>query len=270
MPAIQLSRLNAQVVELATYFEDPKKFLLTLHNLLDFYADRTLRPGSVVEASPLLHSYQVAKPVLRQIERELIPHTQANPDQALALVDHLWQERWLETRLLAISILSHIPPDPVEHITDRVQEWAIECKEDQVVKLMASKGIERLRTEARDHYIDLLDAWFTSEEHGQTKAALLALPALITIDGFENLPLVYRWIAPLVRNVELEFRDLLVEIVVYLVKRSPQETAYFVRQAITSAENPQTAKLIRQTLEEFPEELKSGLLDELREQRDLG
>ncbi len=268
MPAIQPARLATQAAELTEHFGSPEKFVSALHDLLDFYADRTLRPGQVIESAPLLKSYQAPGQVLRQIERELAEMVDSDPEAALALADALWIEEWVETRLLAIAILGRIPPHPSDRITERAQFWGIACREEKIVKALASTGIARLRAEARDDFIDLLENWLDSEERSAVLIGLRALPALLEIENFDNLPLVFRWIAPLVRQVDREIRDDLLVVVHLLAKQSPQETVYFLRQSLAATTNPQTAKLLRRALDELPEEISSTLRLELRQRRD--
>jgi hypothetical protein len=44
-----------------------------------------------------------------------------------------------------------------------------------------------------------------------------------------------------------------------LIHSSPSETAYLLRQNLTVPDNPDTAWLIRQVLDDFPEETRAGL-----------
>jgi len=268
MPAIQPARLAVQSAELTDLFDAPKKFVAALHVMLDFYADRTLRPGQVVESAPLLKSYQVARPVLRQIERTLSDRVAAAPEAALSLVDELWRERWVETRLLAISILGQIPPNPPEIIIERAKNWGSTCKEEKITKTLASRGLAYLRAEARDEFFEFLENCLTSSEMPLVLLGLRALPALLDIDGFENLPLVFRWIAPLVRGANREIRSDLIVVLRLLARRSSQETIYFLRQSLTATDNPKTAKLIRRILDDLPKDMSSTLRLELRERRD--
>ncbi|MBC8504434.1 MAG: DNA alkylation repair protein [Anaerolineales bacterium] len=267
MPAIQPAKLVVQVAELTEHVSEPKIYLKSLHELLDFYADRTLRPGQIIESAPLLKSYQVARPVLRQIERELAKVVNTDSEAALALADALWEQRWVETRLLAISILGRVSPNPPERVTQRAQEWGSKCKEDKIIKALSSTGIARLRTESRDEFIDLIESWLTSGNRPLELVGLRALPALLGIDGFKNLPLVFRWIAPLVREADREIRDDLILTIRILAGLSPKETLFFLRNSLEATSNPQTAKLIRRTLVDFPEDLSSTLRLELRRRR---
>ncbi len=268
MPAIQPARLATQAAELIEQFDSPKRFVAALHDLLDFYADRTTRPSQVIESAPLLHSYQAPRPVLRHIQRELVKDIQVDPEAALALADALWAERWVETRLLAISILGCVSPTPPERVIERAQEWGAKCKEEKIIKALASKGLDRLRTEADDAYIVLLENWLSSSHSSLVLIGLRALPSLLEIEGFDNLPLVFRWIGPIVREADREIRGDLITVIRLLAKRSPQETIYFLRQSLAATTNPKLDKLVRRALEELPDDMRETLRLELRQRRD--
>jgi len=105
MPAIQPARLKIQAAQLAEKFTDPPAFTLGLNELLEFYADRTYRPGQASDPQPLLKAYNVPTPVLRQVSKELSKFIVANQDAALALCDALWSKPVLEFRLLAAMVL---------------------------------------------------------------------------------------------------------------------------------------------------------------------
>lgn len=267
MPAIQPTRLSFEVAGLLEHFDDPDVFVASLQNLLDFYADRTLRSSQVIDSAPLLKSYRVPKPVIRTIERELAPLIAANPENALILADELWERRWLETRLLAISILGQIPVDDPAPIAGRARKWGSTCKEERVIKTLAREGIERLRQDRFENYIQLLDDWYASGELSQTLLGLRSTPTLLKSNDFDNLPLVFRWITPLVREPDLELMDDLSVVLRSLAASSPNETAYFFRQILSSSSSDRAAKLLRKVVDEFPHEKQQPLIDEIRKFR---
>jgi hypothetical protein len=267
MPAIQPARLRKQVQRLLETFDQPDIFVSLLHELLEFYADRTLRSSQVIEAAPLLNSYRVPKPVMRFIERDLAASIVAQPEAAFNLADALWNQRWLETRLLALTILGRLPTSNPDLISERVREWGSSCKEEKVLKALASDGVQRLRKEQREDFIRLLEDWYSSGELPQVLLGLRSTPDLLKDKKFDNLPLIFRWVGPLVRDVDLEFKEDLREVMRYLIRRSPQETAFFIRQALASAHDGKTARMLRPVVDEFPEEMKASLIQEIREFR---
>ena len=109
MPAIDLARLKKQTAYLADIFDQPDDFLREHREILDHYVNRTLRSQGVAPSS-VLPTYRTPPVVLRQIETSLGPVAEQQPIQALELADALWDEGWLETRLLAAFLLGRIPP----------------------------------------------------------------------------------------------------------------------------------------------------------------
>src|SRR5436190_14194375 len=108
MPAIDIARLKIQAAVLVEKFDQPAVFLKGLHEILDLYADRTLRVGVVATPLSTLPAYRAPQAVLRQIEMELAPLAGAFPEQAMGLTDALWKDGHLETRLLAATLLGRI------------------------------------------------------------------------------------------------------------------------------------------------------------------
>ena len=112
MPAIDLARLRKQSARLVDFFFVPDEFIQHLHKMLDSYVNYTVRkpPANAPDAN--LQSYRIPTVVVKQIELELtrIAGKSENADAALDLADHLWDETFLETRLLAAFLLGHIPP----------------------------------------------------------------------------------------------------------------------------------------------------------------
>jgi hypothetical protein len=268
MPAIQPARLKAQVNQLVQYISEPKEFVRALHDLLTFYADRTQRAGRVGQSPAMLNSYRVHRPVLRQVDQALAPYIAADTETALSLADELWQEKWVETRLLAIGILGCISPTNPDVIIKRVEAWGTSSKEEVIINALVSQGIKRVRSEALDAFLVALENWLGSSETSSILVGLRATIQLLIEEEFENLPLLFRWVAPLVRNADLETKEDLVQILRIFAQRSPQETAYFLRQTLVSAASHQTAPVIRRTLEEFPSNLQVSLRQALRDSPD--
>lgn len=265
MPAIQLARLKIQTARLAEHFTDPPAFGRALHDLLDYYADRTHRAGQSSEPPPLLAAYHVPPPVLRQILKELTPRATANPEAALFLCDRLWSESELEFRLLAASLLGQIPPHPPRMILKRVESWAGPEIEERLLRALAASALARTRQELTDDFCHQLKEWLNSPHLFVQRLGLLSLLPLVNDSGFGNLPLLYRWLTPLTRAVPPPLRADLLEVLQALARRSPQETAFFFRQVLAMPENLDTAWLARQTLSVFPPELRVGLRQALQE-----
>ncbi len=270
MPAIQPARLKLQVQEMSQLVDDPTAFLRALHDLLDFYADRTRRFQRGDRAMSLIRNYRVPDQVLRQIEIGLIPVLSPHPDTAIALAEALWEDGWLETRLLAITIVGQIDPQPPVRVSEKVRAWGLDCKDPMVTKALAFRGTERLRQEQRDHFLEVLENWFGSGELPLVRIGLHAVAKLLEDDEcFENLPLVFRWLSPLTRQMDFKTKPALIPVFRLMAQRSPQETAYFLRKILTSTENAHISGLIRELLDRFPPHLQDSLRQQLRERRGL-
>jgi hypothetical protein len=264
MPAIQPARLKQQAALVVEHFADPPAFIRSLHHLLDFYADRAHRPGQAGKPGPLIESYKVRPPVLRQILQELIPLAQENPSAGLDLCDALWVEPYLELRLLAAMLLGQIPADPPETITRRVNAWLRTDLELQMIEAVLAYGFARLRQDDPQTIIKLIQNWMSGADAFHTQLGLHALRPLIEDRQFENLPAFFRLIQPLARQTPSGLRPDLLDVLIALAHRSPSETAYFLRQTLESPNAVDTAWLIRQTLAEFPPETQTSLRSALR------
>jgi hypothetical protein len=266
MPAIQLARLKIQSAELVTRYDDPASFARGLHDLLDFYADRTRKPGQAGEPPPLLKPYNVPQPVLRRVKTDLSSSIAMDRESALVLCDTLWAEPYLEFRFLAAGILGLVPADPPDDILERINAWAIPGIEDRLLNEVIKEGLVEVSKSTPERYLDQLEEWLTAEEVLSRRVGLKAIAIILADRDFENLPKIFRLLAPLVRSSPSQLRPDLLDVMRSLAKRSPNEAAYFLRQNLTVMVNDDdTAWLIRNSVRYFPEEVQSSLKAALRE-----
>jgi hypothetical protein len=268
MPAIQLPRLKIQAAKLAEQFADPVVFCRGLHNLLDFYASRAYHPGQAGDPPPLMAAYHVPPPVLREVIKDLTPFALSAPESAFALSDALWSELYLEFRLLAVSLLGLLSPHPPDPVILRVRTWAEPRTEARLIRALINTGLTQIRREYPVRYLQLAEAWLTSPEQFSQKLGLQALVPLLDLQEFQDIPLIIKMLTPLVRTAPFPLRPDLIDVIAGLAKRSPQETAYFLRQNLAvKSENPVTAWLIRQSLHSFPVEIQTSLRTALHESK---
>lgn len=265
MPAIQLARLKIQVTDLLTHFTDPIEFLRELHAMLDFYADRTRRSGQSGKPKPLIQAYNVPRQVMRRIESDILTQVIDDPMNALILADQLWADIWFESRLLAISILGSSPPEPADLIIERLQKWGKDCCEDTLLDALLDRGAAPIRLELPDEYLSLVESWLASGDLPSRKVGLRAMPALIQNPKFENLPVLFRLLAPFVRESSSVLEPDLIQAVRALGQRSPQETAFFLQQNLLSPHKSGLGIIIRRSLDVFPPEVEESLRTLLRE-----
>jgi len=265
MPAILPARLRQQAALLVEHFDQPAAFVRSLHHLLEFYADRTYRPGKGVTPPPLLQAYNVRPPVLRQVLLELTPWGEEYPLQGLALCDALWEQPYLEFRQLAAYLLGSLPASVAGEAILRVRQWSKGGLEPRLVEALLIQGLARLRREAPDQVLELVESWLAEEALLDRQLGLRALLPLVQEVSFNNLPVFFRLLQPLARNVPATLRPDLLDILIAMARRSPYETAYFLRQNLDLPDAGDMPWLIRQVAPEFPPDVERSLRDAARD-----
>ncbi len=264
MPAIQLNQLRQQSAQLANLYDRPEDFVRSLHSLLDIYANRTHRQGQSGQPPPLIKTYHVPKPVIRQVFQDLRPYCTFNPETILVLCDALWEQPFLEFRLLVAFILGTIPSGYHEQIFLRVERWGYESLDEQVLRALTDQGLRQVSHDEADILLRQIEAWIGSDKLKIQRIGLRALPPILTKTSYENLPVIFRILSPLVRTPPSNLKPDILEVLKALSRRSPPETAYFLRQNLEYSDHPDTGWLTRQCLVEFPAEAQQSLRNSLR------
>jgi len=267
MPAINPARLKIRCTKVGTHFSDPYKFITKLHDLLNYHADRIRRPSEVGTPLPLIPAYHVPVPVLRGLEREILPRIKDAPQEALALADALWSEEWLETRLLAAAILGHVLPTSPDPILDRVQKWGADCTEALLQKALFTQGISHIREHYQDEFLRIVSNLVANPKKDTQREGLYAILPLLEDESFQNLPVVYRMLSTILGQEEIGLQSEIVAVVKVLAKRSEQETAFFLQEKLLTSAKPRITRIIRQSLSSFSEDYQNRLRGELRERR---
>lgn len=258
MPAIDLARLRKQTAQLADLFNQPADFLRELKELLEFYVNRTLRSQDVAPSS-VLPTYRTPVVVLRRIEAELNSVASANPTQALALADALWDEGWLETRLLAAFLLGRIPLQE-ERLLARLTAWTQATRDPSLRNAWLTTGLARLRQEAPQLFLVLVKEWLYPTRQRMWSNGMQALIPLVESEDFDNLPAIFELVKPVFKAspaiLQSDLRDLLIA----LYKASPEETIYFLQDILRKTKSPLPAITLRRISPDLP----TGLQTEAR------
>ena len=265
MTAINPARLKIQCVELSERYSDPDKFIQDLHELFDFYAVR-VRKNEITRTSLLLQSYQVSPPVMRALELELITPLNTQPSQGLILIDALWEQKWVETRTLAVSLLGSIPPINPDSIFKRIKSWISSCESDVIRSILTSRGVSRLSTENPELVLNFFHELTSSPTRGNCQAVLFGLIPFAYDHDFDNLPRLYKLLD---RVLLVEEKGLVKEILVLLktlVKRSEQESLYFLERQLSTASKPRILRVTRQILPSFSPQNQAVLKKALKRQ----
>ena len=259
MPAIRPAHLKTQVDQLAKLVSNPTGFVGALKDILDNYSDRTRKPGFVSPQPSLIPSFKVPKQVTRQIKARLKSDISADSRIALPIADLLWQENWLELKVLALEILGWIPSYPSEVIINRLKLWSDQRVEDRVLDSEFSKGLVGLSKEDPESIYTILESWLKSPEKKEKNLGMRIIPKLIQDQEFDSLPTIFRLLQPFVVQVgNIPDPDLLCSIR-GLAHRSPNETSYFLQRTLSVSDNKLIKGLIRQIMDAFPVEEKQNM-----------
>ncbi len=263
MPAIDIARLKIQAASLVEKFDRPAAFLHDLHEILDLYADRTLRVSVAAPAS-VLRSYRSPQSVLKQIEFELAPLTATFPEQSMALTDALWKDAHLETCLLAATLLGRIDPrTPL--LVERISAWVGGVRDKKVRAALLNISLNRLRREAPNKFLSLIQAWLASNDPKMWACGIEALIPLLDDPGFENLPPVFDIVRPVIASAPAGQQNELAGLINALHRASPVETIFFIKQTISASYNPQALTILRRILPELNKEIQPHVQKALRE-----
>lgn len=259
MPAIQPARLKHQTAILAADFEKPEQFSKACQNLLELYADRTHRSNLSGNPSPLIETYRVPQPVIKEILYELKTHIHKKPQTALQICISLWDMPILETKLLAAAILDQIPPVPPNRVMEVIQKWLELQPDDMLVNALLDQGLHRLRIEQTDALLAHIESWLTHENNFLRRCGLWAIRNTALDPQFSDLPALFHLLSPFIRTVPPEMSSDLLNILRDLAQHAPQETAYLLRQIIGSSQSADTEWLVRQLFSNFPPQIQKSL-----------
>lgn len=263
MPAIDLARLKKQTAYLADISTEPALFLRELREVLEFYVNRSLRSQGVAPSS-VLPTYRTPVVVLRQIEKELGPVAEKQPIQALELADALWDEGWLETRLLAAFLLGRIPPQE-ERLLARLTAWTQAVRDPEVRAALLTTSLTRLRQETPDLFLILVKEWLHPARQRMWSNGVQALVPLISSHDFDNLPPIFEIVEPVFKAAPATLQYDLQELIIALYEASPDETTYFLQQILKETKNPLPSVALRRMASDLPQELQTSLREMLRQ-----
>jgi hypothetical protein len=263
MAAVNLPRLRIQSAKLMGYFDAPDGFLRELHNLLDNYADRTIRPSAITSPVLVLPSYRVPTVVLRQLEIDLGVRAQDSPDQTITLADKCWDDGYFESRSLAAYLLGLVPPTDKRYLI-RLNSWVAETREPNINRILISISMARLRKEEPELYLSEIERWSHPAQKKMWNSAINALLPLLKDKSFHNLPAIYKIVSPIIESAPATMQNSLSILICALYESSPIETTFFVRQLLTLSTTPHTLTNIRRIYPTLPDPLQKDLREAVR------
>jgi len=264
MPAIEPTHLRQKAAVLAQQFHDPVVFTRDLHSFLEFYSDRARRTGQSGSPQPLIEAYNVRAPVIRALISELVPLANQSQEKGLQLCDALWQEHFLEFRLLATMLLGEMEIDESELVLHRVQSWITPQLEYSLIERILDFSLENVRKKNPGMITRWIENGLISKNIFHQQIGLRALMPMIKDTKNDNLPLFFRLIQPFCLHAPSGLRPDILDIISALAKRSPGETAFLLSQSLDTSDSIDAAWIIRQSLDFFPPNLQDQLRNAVR------
>ncbi|MBW6467405.1 MAG: DNA alkylation repair protein [Brevefilum sp.] len=264
MTAVNPTRLRFQILGLMATFDTPVDFHHKLQGLFSLYANYALRFGEDVSTRPLISMYHLPHPVIRQLTLDLKTRIAADPAAALAVADELWRDEYYEVRHTAIRILGNLPLDDPQPVLERLRAWLTPDLDQALRSDLFTIGTRSLQEAFPQAWEALILTFLTQTEPKKIALGIQALSEGAKSPTFKNLPTLFRLASPFIRDPHSAYTRDLEDLVETLVALSPHETAYFLKQILAVSNSPETARLVKNCLSAFPEEIQADLKSSLQ------
>lgn len=240
-------------------YDSPVAFYQQLQGLFSLYANYALRFGENAPNRPLIPTYNLPHPVMRQLRMDLKPRIEADPQAALEIADQLWVDEYYEIKHTAAWIIGITPIDDPQPILDRMILW-LTPDLDQVLKTdLLSNGIRTLQDRFPDDWESLLLSLLSQDKPEMIGLGIQALAESSKSPNFKNLPAIFRLASPFIRDPHSVYSRDLEYLIEALAELSPKETAYFLQQILSVSDSRETLRLIKNCLDAFPETIQRDL-----------
>jgi hypothetical protein len=121
-----------------------------------------------------------------------------------------------------------------------------------------------MRSEAPGQFLLLIREWLHPERPHTWSHGIQALLPLLEGPRHENLPPFFDAIEPIFAAPHAKIQADMAQLIQALYRASPKETTFFLREVLSTAENPLTTVTVRRLLPDLPAALQSELQEFLR------
>jgi len=260
MPAVVLSRLNREIDSISEKLAKPSEFKERLEGLLIRYGDLTYKPGKEVSQSrDLSSSHRTVRIVMQHLQVRFAKLAATQPELIQEASQALWDSEITEMRTLASVLIGSLPPEFTSVTYRQLALWAAPELESVQLRGLFEAGTKNLRGADPARWINQIRQWLSGSEPSFQRLGLLALTELAHDDSFENLPAIFNATADILAMPLKDLSNEIRRLVSALGARSPIETSYILRQAITNSHSPQIVRIVRRILPELPSEQQETL-----------
>jgi DNA alkylation repair enzyme len=248
MPAIDLGRLEREVLRLEALFGSPAELTRASQEVLEFYAERARRPSTARESEREGRILNVPAPVLRAIGMGLTRQVMEQGEAGWLVADALWEAGLRETRILACWVLSGFGD---ERLGEWIEPRLSGLEDPRVMSEIVERAFVAWRRLDGKGHLDRIEGWLGSSRSLLHALGLRALLAGLDMPEMEDLRCAFEMLAGLPRPVRGEARSALADLLETLALRSPAETTRFLLEAI-EADQPGVERLVRPLLDSLP------------------
>ncbi len=264
MAAIDLTRLNKQIEGLKDVFSQPAEFRQRLHETLQFYHRYSHRQHKDAVPVSFMRVYDMPEQILPQIAYGLNLKARQDANETLAVVDALWEDEHFEARDLAAHLLGQVPLAAKAEVFERIKQWSSGPLDRAVVYSVFSKGSQQLRSEDPQGWTEFVGNLLASPLERQQNHGLYALSLLVEQSHSDLLPQFFRWIRPFIQSDQSLIQPNLSQVIAALARRSPAETAYVLKEAMSDTDGSGIEQRVRSYLPYFDEQLSESLQGSIR------
>ncbi len=258
MPAIDLTRLKKQSAKLISLYDQPDAFLHQIEEILEFYANRTLRVSQVIQRSNL-PTYNTPRQVLLQIEKTIEKLANQNPEAAINLTKTLWKASFYESQLLSAFILGTIPPASTISLLTNLPEMLYETNDQGVKNALLTSALARIRKENPQAMLLLIKEWLNAPGLKTQTWGLYAFLPLIQQLGYDDLPQVFEILRPAIVGISPLTQTDIQACINTIYRISPVETIHYLTDIFQNTKDQQVLRIFIRLIRGLPMEAQKKL-----------
>lgn len=259
MPAIEVSHLRARINLLTKLVDTPVQLVQELTQFYESYSDLTFQSGMFSVRAGDLPAYRTPVLMNRELENALLKYAVDSPEKTLEIIDLLAARPQIEPRQLACSLLGNLSPEYYEKVTQRLSDWAHTTDEPEDLIWMFKRGTARIRQDAPEMWLKMLQSWLESSDARYRQIAVYGLTSMINDTSLTSLPLIYKYLQPLLLESNVKILPHLETILARLIEKSEKETLFFLKQVLRQAKSPTITRMVRRSLPLFSSEGQESL-----------
>lgn len=264
MPAIEISRLRTKISLLTRLIDTPDELVRELLQFYESYSDLTFQSGTFSVRAGDYPAFRTPTLMNREIETAFAKFATTDPQKTIELIDLLAKCPQLEPRQLACTMLGTLPQAKYPLVTQRLDAWSHATEEPEDLIWMFDRGTKGIRREQPELWLKMLQGWLEANNAKSQSIAVYGLSSMINDTDLTSLPLIFKYLQPLLVEANPRIIPHLETIVVRLIEKSEKETLFFLKQTIRQSSSPVLNRMIRLSLPLFSPEGQESLRSFLR------